>query len=111
MLPPGASPQAEVCEAGGGVGPQNSLSGLQPPTPLPHHCTLEPGNAPSAALWNFPELGGAEARGLCGDSVGHCRSLVSPESHREKINPFFSSNLSDPVKESVSVRCHYTLNT
>lgn len=42
--------------------------------------------------------------------MGPCCSLVSPESHWEKVNPF-SSNLPDRVKESVSVTCHYTLNT
>lgn len=50
-----ASPQAEVCEVGGRVGLRTCPLGDSPP-PRPH-CTLKPGNAPSAALWNFPEWG------------------------------------------------------
>lgn len=66
-----ASPQAEVCEAGGRVGLRARPLGDSPP-PRPH-CTLKPGNAPSAALWNFPEWGalrpGAQVGILWGTAV------------------------------------------
>lgn len=74
---------AEVCEAGGRVGLGTRPLGDSPP-PRPH-CTLEPGNAPSAALWNFPEWGGAEARGSGGDSVGPAVHSLALNHTRRKL--------------------------
>lgn len=64
-------PRLRSVRQGEGSGLRTRPLGDSPP-PRPH-CTLEPGNAPSTALWNFPEWGaqrpGAQVEILWGPAV------------------------------------------
>lgn len=87
------------------------------PQDLPPVCFVTPPSHPGARrhskrnTMELPRVTGTEASSSDDDFVGHGCSFNSPESHGEKVNPFFSSNLSNWVKARVSVKCHYVFDT
>lgn len=80
---------------------------------LPPVCSVAAPPHPGArgTLQGLLRARGAEASGSGEDFLGHGHSFHSPELCGEKVHPFFSSNLSDWVKERASLRCHYVSNT